>query len=349
MKYRLLLTNETSKMFNKNLGIELLRMILCFWVVLFHCLRIKNKYLRNIIKIKIFHVPTFIFISFYFLYKNLCERNIKKIKFRFKRLLIPYFIWPIIVFIINDLFYFTFKFNRYGRFLNFNDLKTQLIIGRKYIGVLWFQFNLLFFTLLFFIIAFLFKKNFLFILQTIGMISYILQYSEINYNFFNEYKGTISRTLGYFCEMAPIAVTSLSFSSLNIIKKLENHRKKILFFSFIFLYFLFHYNIFSDIKGFAYRGIIKIFGSFFLFVIFILFPLENIDSLRIILFIKQFTSYTQGIYCLHSIINDYLKLLFHFIKDSTFLGCITIYLVSYYLSYIGVRFFGKTNLKYLFV
>ena len=88
MKYSIILTNENSNIFNKNLGLELLRAILCFWVVLFHNLRIKNIYLKKIIKIKIFHVPTFIFISFYFLYKNLCERNIHKIKFRFKRLLI---------------------------------------------------------------------------------------------------------------------------------------------------------------------------------------------------------------------------------------------------------------------
>ena len=348
MKYSILLTNETSKIFNKNLGLELLRLILCFWVILFHCLRIKNFYLKNIIKNKTFHVPTFFFISFYFLYKNLCERNINKIKFRFKRLLIPYLIWPVIVFIINNLFYLTFKYNRFGRLLYLNDLKIQLITGRKYIGVFWFQFNLIFFTLLFYIIAFLFKKNFLFILQTIGIISYILQYSEFNYIFFNKYKGTISRTLGYFCETVPIAVTSLSFSSINIIKKLEKHRKKAIFFSIIFLFFLFHYNIFSEVKGFAYRGIIKNFGSFFLFITFSLLPFEKIYSLRIILIIKQLTNYTQGIYCLHSIVNSYLKLKFIFIKDSTILGCITIYLTSYYLSYIGIRFFGKTKLKYLF-
>ena len=349
MEYSILLTNETPKIFNRNLGLELLRGILCFWVILFHCLRVENKYLKNIIKIKIFHVPTFIFISFYFLYKNLCERNIHKIKFRFKRLLIPYFIWPIIVFIINNLFYQIFKFNRFGRFLSFNDLKIQLITGRKYINVLWFQFNLIFFTLLFFIISFLFKNNFLFILQTIGIFFYFLQYSDLNYIFFNKYKDTISRTLGYFCETAPIAITSLSFSSINIVKKLKNHRKKALFFSFLFLCFLFHYDIFLEVKGFAYRGIINNFGSFFLFITFSLLPLENIDSIRIILFINKITSYTQGIYCLHSIVNAYLKLIFNFIKNSTFLGCISIYLVSYYLSYIGIRYFGKTKLKYLFI
>ena len=88
MEFSILLKNETPKILNRNLGLELLRVILCFLVILFHYLRIENEYLKNIIKIKIFHVPTFIFISFYFLYENLCERNINKIKSRFKRLLI---------------------------------------------------------------------------------------------------------------------------------------------------------------------------------------------------------------------------------------------------------------------
>ena len=76
MKDSILLNKKNSKNINKNLGIELLRMVLSFWVVLFHCLRLNNRYLRNIIKKKVFHVPTFILISFYFLYKNLSERNI---------------------------------------------------------------------------------------------------------------------------------------------------------------------------------------------------------------------------------------------------------------------------------
>ena len=225
----------------------------------------------------------------------------------------------------------------------------QLITGRKFIDVLWFQFNLIFFTLLFFIISFLFKKDFLFILQIMGILSYILQYSELNYNFFKEYKDTISRTLGYFSETAPIAVTSLSFSSINIIKKLENHRKKTLFLSIIILFCLFHYDIFSEVKGFAYRGIIKNFGSFFLFISFSLLPLNKIHSIELIRFIKQFTSYTQGIYCLHSIVNAYLKLLFNLFREGKFLGCIIIYLISYILSFIGIKIFGRTKLKYLFV
>lgn len=105
--------NESKKI-ERNSGIELLRMILCFWIVLFHCLKLKNKYLINIIFKKRFHVPTFIFISFYFLYNNLCYRNIYKIKSRLTRLLIPYIILPLTIWIINNLLYFIIKYNRFN-------------------------------------------------------------------------------------------------------------------------------------------------------------------------------------------------------------------------------------------
>lgn len=56
-----------------NLGIEILRMFLCFWVLCFHCLK-KNKinyFLFFIAKTKFFHVPCFCFISFYFSNNNI--------------------------------------------------------------------------------------------------------------------------------------------------------------------------------------------------------------------------------------------------------------------------------------
>ena len=91
-----------NKKQNINYGIELLRMILCFWIVIIHCCIINSYFFKKII-LAGFHVPTFIIISFYFYYRNLSTRNIIKIKLRFERLLIPYIIWPIILLIMNNL------------------------------------------------------------------------------------------------------------------------------------------------------------------------------------------------------------------------------------------------------
>lgn len=87
---------------NKNIGVELLRMLLCFWIVTCHTCIFKNEKLVKIVNSK-FHVPCFMIISYYFYYKNLYNRNIEKIKSRFERLLLPYIIWPILVLIINNI------------------------------------------------------------------------------------------------------------------------------------------------------------------------------------------------------------------------------------------------------
>ena len=63
--YKSLRRNKNGIQKQYNLGIQLLRAILCFWVVSFHCMSRKNKFVRIILK-KHFHVPIFFIISFYY-------------------------------------------------------------------------------------------------------------------------------------------------------------------------------------------------------------------------------------------------------------------------------------------
>ena len=91
---------------NINFGLEFLRMILSFWVLIHHCCPIKNQIILNYFFIKSYHVPTFVIISFYFFYKTISKNNINKINQRFERLCIPYFIWPLIIWVINNILYY---------------------------------------------------------------------------------------------------------------------------------------------------------------------------------------------------------------------------------------------------
>ena len=61
---------------NKNYGLEILRMILCFWVVLFHCLRKTDNNIILNFKRKMFHVPSF-FLFRFILYFLLLEEKIQ--------------------------------------------------------------------------------------------------------------------------------------------------------------------------------------------------------------------------------------------------------------------------------
>ena len=134
-------------------GIEILRVILCFWVITYHYSGKKIQFKYKIIT-HFYHVPTFFFISFYLTYKIFIQKSIIKIKQRFERLIIPYTTIPII-FLIIKFFSSNFKKNIKKILL---DLYVQYITGYYFYIHLWFVQNLIIYTIVFGIIFFFQKK-----------------------------------------------------------------------------------------------------------------------------------------------------------------------------------------------
>ena len=95
----------------KNIGVEILRIYLSILVVNTHCYRYSKNIKYIILKIirNRLHVPTFFIISFFFFQITLLSRNIDKFKQRFRRLLLPYLIWPVVIWLINNLIMALFK------------------------------------------------------------------------------------------------------------------------------------------------------------------------------------------------------------------------------------------------
>ena len=85
-----------------------------------------------------------------------------------------------------------------------------------------------------------------------------------------------------------------------------------------------------------------------LFINFSILPFDKIKNNNIIFFIKQITSYTGGIYYLHPEIYNIFKNYIRQIKNKTFLGIISNYLICYFVCFLGTKIFGKTVFKYLF-
>ena len=268
-------------------------------------------------------------------------------KLRLERLIIPFIIYPIVVWIMNNLMFLVIKFNRFKRLLTLNELILNLITGKGIfgIGILWFHFNLIIFSIFFFLASFLLKNNFLVVFQILSSLSYIIQYSKINYKFFRSYTVNIWMSIGNLIETFPIAIVGFSLASSNILTTFLNNRKKCLFFFSFFRYLIMNYDVFSNLAGFSSPGIIKTVYSFFLFNIFYLVPLEILND-KILYFITQITKFTQGIYCLHFLILYYLKVIFN--KKGSLCDCIILYIISYLFSFIGFKIFSKTKLKYLF-
>lgn len=332
------------------IGIEILRMFLCFRIVLLHYYSSNNIYILKL-KSHQYQVPCFFFISFYFLYPIISEVNSKKLILRLERLLIPYIIYPIFVWLINNLMFLIFNFNRFNRFLTLNELKTHLVVGKGIfgIGVLWFHFNLIILTLLFFISSFFLKKYFLSFFHIVVYFSYIIQYSGKNYNFFKQFRINILMSVGNLLETLPLAIVSFSLVSNNFIQWALKNKKMYIIFSCFSLYLTFNFNIFSDLIGNSSAGIKKLIISFLLFTNSFILSIQNINIKinSLFVFIRKITKYTQGIYCLHFLIQYYIKLKFD--RNGTFIGCINLYIISYFISFIGFKISEKSKLKYLFI
>ena len=119
--------NKNNNRNKANIGIEILRVILCFWILTFHLY--KNKKRRKHCKIlnTYYHVPTFMIISFYLTNKLFSIPNIIKIKQRITRLLFPYLMLPIIKLL------FSVRKISFKLFINrlFINLLVQYITGYR--------------------------------------------------------------------------------------------------------------------------------------------------------------------------------------------------------------------------
>ena len=263
------------------------------------------------------------------------------VKKRIERLLIHYIIWPLLIFLNDNIMHYCFGLSLRNNSLN--DLKIQLILGRQFIIPLWYLFSMIFLTILFFILSFIFRNNFLFFAQLLSISSYILQYSN-KYACLNKYKNNVRLPILDTLSILPLSVIGLNFASSKFIDILKANPKMSLFFSYLFLYFLFKYEIFINLGG--YNGIINIFSSLLFFVGFYLLPLEKTNTC-IQNFIKQITSYTNGIYCLQGKIIIFVKTKID--RIGGFKSSIISYILLYLISFIGHKIFGKTKLKYLFI
>ena len=338
--------NNRDKIKQKILGIELLRFILCFLVVMDHLYSEAQKYVYMLC----YHIPTFFIISFYFTYNTLISFDIKKTKLRLERLFIPYITWSLISYLINVIYFHLFK---KPVLHSFKDCLINLINGHIFNVVLWFQNILILLTLLFLIIIYLFKKFknlYLHILIILWIIAYLFQYSGLNYYFFNHFfcRNTFS-TFGRFAEALPNAITGMLLSKIDKKVKIKKHYKKIIIFSLIILYILTKYHKFDRVKGFRYQGIRLNIAGICIFMIFYSLPFENLKNKLIREILIKITSYTGGIYFIHRLIGcGYLSNYISLIKKRTIKGCIIVYLISYMISFLGSKIFKNNKFKHCF-
>ena len=312
-------------------------------LILFHCISNSKNIILNTILKKKFHVPCFFFISFYYFFPIIKNRDSNKMRLRLERLFVPYLIWPVFIWIFNNILYLIIKENRFRRMLSFNELYIQILTGRKFFIQLWFIFNIIFISIFIFLIPFINSNIFIIILNIFSILCYLVQKYEKSYFFYSQFNDCIAHSVGHLIISFPIAITAFSSNKINLIYYFEKINNKL----FLLILFLISSSLFIKGKSYTYCGIDKNLFSLFIFYIAHLLPLNKYLNKNSKHIISILTSYTNGIYCLHIIIKFYL---FRILKYRTsVLSCILLYILCYIFSFVGTKLIGNNKLKYLFI
>ena len=327
------------------LGIEILRMALSFLIVVVHCNNIKNikniKFLKFVFLNLKFYVPTFFIISFYFSYNTFASKNINKIKQRFIRILMPYILWPII-FWIRYIIY-NFYINKKDKEI-FINLYYQLLIGHGFYGVFWYLFNLIFISVFFIIIIIIFKKKILFLMIVLYILIYIYNYLGYNEYIFSKFNHKIEHSIKPLSSSLFYSISGFLLGSIRILNKLKKYR------IFIIILLSILISIIKDsikvVKYFPHIFRINL-VSLSLFIIFGIISFDKIKINIIICFISHITKYTGGIYYLHPEARDLLVKYFNLLKKRSLKECLEIYLICYFICFLGSILFRKSIFKYL--
>ena len=300
-------------------GLALLKTYLAFLVLCLHIYNrktTKNKIILYLTENRMFHVPSFYIMSFYFLYNTLSSLNIKLISKRVIRLLIPYIGWAIIIWKINHIL--NKKYNKkYPDTLD--DLKRQILWGYNHVRIFYFQWDLIVNTILFIIIIFIFRKYSIFILHILFILSYALLYSGYLFNYINKLPKLKKIPLGNLLDLFPLSVAGYTLGFYKILNILHKYKIRTLILSLLTYNVVVDYKIFANVKGTFYPGIIHFFKALCVIFIFSLFPSEKINNKYLSKFIIFITNYTGRVYYLHINLNDYLTEYFYYFKKKILL------------------------------
>lgn len=328
-----------------NIGFCILRMIMCFCVILCHFGNSTNSWggIIPFMAVRGYAVPVFMMLSFLLMQKNMMKKDTEIIKKRLFRLLIPHLGWAVIYWVIYEYLMETVTGMEITN--GISDLIWQLCTGHSpnVNATMWYQVVLMVLSALYFLLFYFLPENIGMLCIFISMIlSLILQYSGLNYDLFSGLRYELRYPLGRTVEMIPYAMIGFSLSYYDVYRKLKKHKKTVMALSvIIFVIATVVDHIWSKVRGFDYAGIPAILIAFSLITIAQFLPLNDlIGSGRIRRLILILSRYTLGIYCVHRLVGDLYTYMFDqfSLKPDSSLLCVLIYITGYILSAIVAKF-----------
>lgn len=282
----------------KNWGISLLRWILSFVIVLAHFFDFHEGIISNLILFFREATPSFMIIAFYFSAHIVLNGDSILIKKRMYRLMMPQFAWGIVFFFLyNALELGGVKFG-------FRDLVKQLIFGSPINGVLWFQFDLIILTLLFYYIFKILNENAVIVLAYFSVICLVIQY--LGYHMvLSDIVPSIADSIGRLFETFPCATVGIILYKYRLLDYLRAKWKPMIGLLVIIKGVG---NLIGGPKyeGYGIAGVNVLIGAICIVCIFYILPLDNIDT-WIKNLIDFFSKYSMGVYIIHFPIGLFLN------------------------------------------
>jgi surface polysaccharide O-acyltransferase-like enzyme len=311
-----------------DINVSLLKMLMSFCVILAHCWKSKNYHSLFFFPFKemeVYAVPIFMIIAFYYSEYLFVSRNRFLFSNRIIRLLVPHLGWALIYWLYYLLVYKT----------PVTELFWQILTGHSTVlnPTMWFQVELILFTLLFFFLFYHLENTAaISVIIILSIISLVLQFSGINYSLFKDLRPELSYPIGRIAELFPFAAFGFFLRYFGIFDKLKNHKTTVLLICapLLVLPYIFR---FPRTEGFGYAGMMVLYMPVMIFFFVCSLPLNKlpIGYKKIAVMIS---SYTLGIYCSHRLVSVVLKTLYPGFAFSSFSGCIIIYLVSYLICFL---------------
>ncbi len=307
---------------HRNINLDFLKVICAFLVIVEHFGSQCPYFIKGITPLA---VPIFMILSFYFLIQKISTIDIEK---RVFRILIPLIGWSVIY---SILYLFILKRN-----ITVYDFLWQSITGHspKLNASMWFSSDLIALTLLIFILYKYFKKYFFKIIFCLFCLSYLFEYSEINYMLFSDLRYELKYPLGRLTEMIPFMVVGIFLGKYDILKCCKS--RFILGWLILFL-FTQECIFFPSIKGFDYCGIKLILLAVLMILFFSSIPQKRIFQKFVCVLGKN----TMGIYCIHRLVEAFLHPYFGGTQNLFY--CLLIFIISWLICF-GI---SKIPLKYI--
>lgn len=335
-------------------NVAFMKLFFSFCVVLAHYWKAPDDSLYHIsfmYRIISIAAPVFFLISFYLTSDTIRTSDVKRIGKRLWRLIFPFVSWGVIYYLVYILIGFllgvikTIDNSFVIRFTK-KDLMWQILLGsdRYLCPPLWFQFVLIVFTVLFWLIYKMFPKRARIVLIILGIWAIVMQYTMINYNLFCRFEFELWWPLGRLAESIPYAVIGACLLNKDLIGKLRNNWLITLIIGIIVMILTGPVKIIPTPEyGFSYHGINLILYTISVFILLNLIPFHKANHV-IKRVIRLFSKYSFGVFCIHygvGHILDHLVLEALGWKTDTFTECVFIYFISLLTSWLIAKIPGK--------